>query len=94
MIAVPADELPAELQHGMHVEHDLAVDTARIRRELGYTELVSRPEALARTVAWERQHPPEGELGRPPDYAAEDGVLARLSRPDSRPTPTGGGGPR
>ncbi len=94
VIAVPPEELPGGMQHGMHFEHDLAVDTTRIRRELGYAELVPRPEALARTVVWERQHPPQGEQARPPDYAEEDGVLARLSRPDSRPDANRGGGLR
>lgn len=78
VIAVPAERLPEEMRHGMHVEHDLAVDTTRIRRELGFTESVPRAEALARTIAWERANPPEGARGQMPDYAAEDAVLARL----------------
>jgi hypothetical protein len=55
-------------------------DTARIRVELGYTERVDRAEALARTVAWERENPPPGAAGQPIDYADEDGVLAKLGR--------------
>jgi nucleoside-diphosphate-sugar epimerase len=34
--------------------HDLAGDTGRIRRELGYRETVSPPEAMKRSVYWER----------------------------------------
>jgi nucleoside-diphosphate-sugar epimerase len=80
VVAAPADHLPPEMQHGMHVEHDLAIDTTRIRRELGFAELVSRADALARTITWERAHPPEGARGQAPDYAAEDAVLNRLSK--------------
>jgi len=38
-------------------DYDLATDTASIRRDLGYRELVSRTDALAATVAWERARP-------------------------------------
>jgi nucleoside-diphosphate-sugar epimerase len=34
--------------------HHLVFDTGRIRRELGYAEVVSPEEAIARTIAWER----------------------------------------
>jgi hypothetical protein len=54
------------------------VDTTRIREELGYTEPVSRDEALRRTVAWERAHPPEEVDPQAFDYAAEDALLAEL----------------
>lgn len=45
----PMQELPHDFAH------HLAVDTTRIREELGYAEPVSREEGLARTIAWERQ---------------------------------------
>ena len=34
--------------------HHMASDSSKIRRELGYSELVSRREALRRTITWER----------------------------------------
>lgn len=34
--------------------HDLAADTTRIRRELGYQELVAPAEAMRRSIRWER----------------------------------------
>ncbi|MBO0720468.1 MAG: NAD-dependent epimerase/dehydratase family protein [Blastocatellia bacterium] len=37
----------------------LAAKTSRIRTELGYHEMISRVEALRRTVEWERANPPE-----------------------------------
>jgi len=35
--------------------HHLETDTSRIRNELGYREVISREEAIARTITWERQ---------------------------------------
>jgi len=37
-------------------EQDIIVSTEKIRRELGYREIVSLEEGLRRTVAWEREH--------------------------------------
>ena len=62
------------------LEHHLAVDTSRIRRELGYSEQVSRDDALKRCVEWERAHPPEQIDPQQFDYAAEDAVLEKLSQ--------------
>ena len=62
----------------MRTEQDLVTDSTRIRSELGYREIIDRETAIARTVAWERDHlPPAGEeLAR--QYADEDAVLARI----------------
>jgi hypothetical protein len=60
------------------MEQDLAVDTTRMRAELGYTEPVPRAEALRRTVAWARVNPPTDIPPIPFDYAAEDTVLDRV----------------
>ena len=76
VLAVPSDRLPPSLAPDIDATQDFVSDTSRIRKELGYTEIVSRDEALRRTVAWERDHPP---ANRPPesfDYAAEDQVIA------------------
>jgi nucleoside-diphosphate-sugar epimerase len=48
---VPDDDLPPELATPIVHAHDLAYDTSRIRDELGYAELVSPDEAMARTIA-------------------------------------------
>lgn len=78
---VPDDALPATLREPVDHRVDLALDTTRIRCELGYAERVAPGEALRRTVAWERAVPaPAGEL--PVDYAAEDAVNA--TRPQRR----------
>jgi nucleoside-diphosphate-sugar epimerase len=72
-------DLPAHLREsGMDWRHDWAVNTGRIRRELGYVEPVTLRDALARTVAWERANPPAAVDAAQFDYAAEDGALARV----------------
>jgi nucleoside-diphosphate-sugar epimerase len=73
VIAIPPGRLPIPF----HTAQPLILDSSRIRREVGYTEPVSLAEALRKTVAWERAHPPE----QPMDYAAEDTLLAELKIP-------------
>jgi nucleoside-diphosphate-sugar epimerase len=58
-------------------EQDLVLDTSRIRRELGYRDVVPLETGLQRTVAWERSHPPEPAPAAP-DYAAEDRALEQV----------------
>ena len=80
VVVVPEDRLPGRLDWGLDTEQRWVADTARIRRDLGYRETVTRDEALRRTVRWERAHPPEEAGSTPFDYAAEDAALAGLSR--------------
>lgn len=62
------------------------LDLTRIRTELGYRDALGVREALARTVRWYVEHPPEpgGDveraLGDPFDYAAEDRLIAAWRR--------------
>lgn len=76
IVAAPPDRLPASLRFDLNTTQDLVSDSSRIRRELGYAERVPPGEALARTIAWERAHPPADP--RPFDYVAEDAALAAL----------------
>ena len=67
-------ELPPAVEHKA-----LDTDSGRIRRELGFVEVVTPGEALERTVAWERANPPERPSGLGLlDYDAEDALLAEL----------------
>jgi nucleoside-diphosphate-sugar epimerase len=80
VVAAPDGTLPDHLawwRKGDHRQH-LVVDATRIRRELGYEEVVPLDEALRRTVAWERANPPENVGSEAFDYTAEDAVMATL----------------
>jgi nucleoside-diphosphate-sugar epimerase len=52
---VPAAALGDNLAEPYNWEHNLAANTERIRQELGYREVISRDDALARTIEWERR---------------------------------------
>jgi nucleoside-diphosphate-sugar epimerase len=63
-------------------DHHLVADTSRIRRELGYREVVSREDGLRRALAWYADNPPDdpktaGKL----DYEAEDQALVTIRAP-------------
>ena len=71
---IPDDQLPLALRQPFDFTQHLELDTARIRRELGYDETVDEAEGLRRTIEWELQalhHVPDHRL----DYAAEDEAL-------------------
>jgi nucleoside-diphosphate-sugar epimerase len=76
VVVLPDDGLPAHLRAPYRIVADLAYDTTRIRRELGYAEPVAAVEGLGQTVTWERAL---GLTPRDPtlfDYGAEDRALA------------------
>ena len=79
VVVVPDGRLPPKLRPpaGDYSQH-LVADTGRIRRELGFMEPVPREEALRRTIEWERARRAQGDA-MPPDYEAEDAVLAELA---------------
>jgi nucleoside-diphosphate-sugar epimerase len=77
-VIVPDEELPAHLRAPYHLAHHLDGDTTRIRRELDYTERVSRSEALQQTVAWQRANLPAQIDAALFDYATEDALLNSL----------------
>ena len=78
VIAAPNEKLPEHLKAVASFEHNLIIDTSRIRNELGYTEKVSRNEALSKTIAWERANPPLEIDPKKFDYAAEDAAFETL----------------
>jgi len=82
VVALPAIQLPPSLRREMFdFSQQYEVDSSRIRRELGYSEIVSFDEALRRTIAWERANPPEKIPPENFDYAAEDAALAARQKP-------------
>ena len=54
------------------------MDSTRLRAELGFREPIVPDEAICRTIAWERKHPPAHIDARQFDYAAEDAAVARF----------------
>ena len=78
LVLLPMADAPPHLRLPVRLEQHWVVDSSRIRSELGYEEPVALPEALARTIDWERKNPPPFNPAAF-DYAAEDaaGVRAR-----------------
>src|SRR5262249_39654636 len=68
----PGDRAPAAPKSRGDGRQHWAIDTQRIRRELGYRERVPRAEALRRTIEWARANPPAQVNADEYDYAAED----------------------
>jgi nucleoside-diphosphate-sugar epimerase len=54
IVRTPASELPEADRMAQDFAHHLAYDTIRIRRELGYKEVVPHHESLTRTIELER----------------------------------------
>jgi nucleoside-diphosphate-sugar epimerase len=75
VMLVPRGRLSEPLRGGINAEQDIVVDSSRIRKELGYVERVGLDEALRRTIAWERAHPPEKVDPKEFDYDVDDSFL-------------------
>src|SRR5262249_43014907 len=78
VVAMPEARLPEHLRNPVDWRYDIVGDTSKLRADLGYREPVPLDQAMARTVAWERQHPPEKFDATSFNYTAEDAVLERL----------------
>jgi nucleoside-diphosphate-sugar epimerase len=73
---VPSSLCPEHLKMPGNLQQHWVPDSGRIRRELGYREVVPLEDALKATIAWLREHPPQFDAGKF-DYAAEDAWLER-----------------
>ncbi len=80
-VVLPVERTPQHLIKPGNAAQHWAASSARIRRELDYAEPVALDEAIRRTIAWTRNHPPETglEFLAPIDYAAEDAARAARS---------------
>jgi nucleoside-diphosphate-sugar epimerase len=76
-VIVDDDEAPASVRIAGNFAQHLVPDTRRIRSELGYREPIAREEAIRRTIAWEREHPPTAVDPARFDYVAEDEAARR-----------------
>jgi len=80
VVSLARDRTPQHLIPPFRAEQHWTASSARIRDELGYRETVSRAEALARTVAWERMNPASFDPAAF-DYEAEDRAMAAAGVP-------------
>ncbi len=67
---------------GIDTTQDATVDSSRIRKELGYSEIVDLDEALARTIEWERSNPIFSQMMGPVffDYEGENRLADEIHR--------------
>lgn len=84
MVIVPKKQMPDTWELKENLRQHWITDSTRIRTELGYTEMIEHHEALKRTIAWERKHPPEtiADIGQTKllNYQDEDAILANLQQ--------------
>lgn len=76
-VVLPHDRTPKHLLWPGKTAQHLVVSSERIRKELGYRELIAREEAIRRTIDWDRANPPTHPLAQF-DYPAEDEALAQF----------------
>jgi len=74
IFVVPSGLCPEHLKMPGNLQQHWAPDSGRIRRELGYREVVPLENALRTTIAWVREHPQQFDASKF-DYAAEDAYL-------------------
>ena len=77
-VVLPRQETPKHLLMPGNAAQHLAGSSQRIRRELGYRELVDPDEAFRRTIEWERENLPAQPLFGVFRYEEEDAALALL----------------
>lgn len=75
-IVLPHDQAPTHLHWPGNTAQHWVATAARIRRELGYREILRSEETIRRTIAWERANPPAQILAQL-NYEAEDESLAQ-----------------
>lgn len=75
-VVLPASRTPRHLWFAPNPAQHMVVSSEKIRKELGYTEMVDMDEAIRRTISWEQACPPARVDLESFDYAAEDQALA------------------
>jgi nucleoside-diphosphate-sugar epimerase len=79
VICLPEGDMPPHLRAPYNFDQHWITSTQRIRDELGYSEVVSRSEALRRTIEWQSTNSPPPAVLPGFDYTKEDETLARAS---------------
>jgi nucleoside-diphosphate-sugar epimerase len=76
-VVLPHNRTPKHLLSPGNTAQHVVASSERIRKELGYHELLPREEAIRRTIEWERSNPPQ-QSSTQFDYAAEDEALRQF----------------
>ena len=76
-VVLPRKDLPERFEY-LDWSQDLATSTERIRRELGYREIVPYEVGLSRMVQWQRAHPNDKLAPTAEQYADDDRILAGI----------------
>jgi nucleoside-diphosphate-sugar epimerase len=80
-VVAPSAQMPTGLRDSRPDvwDHHLVSETSRIRRELGYREVVGREDGLGRALAWYAESPLPHPAASPDlDYAGEDEALVMI----------------
>jgi nucleoside-diphosphate-sugar epimerase len=78
-IVLPHDRTPKHLLWPGNTAQHVVASSERIRKELGYRELLPREEAIRRTIEWERANPPAMPTAQF-HYDAEDEALRQFKK--------------
>ena len=78
-VVLPHDKTPKHLLWPANTAQHVVASSERIRKELGYRELLLRDESIRRTIEWERANPPSQPLAQF-DYAAEDEAVIQFKK--------------
>lgn len=68
-----------KIPQGMNLNQSIDMSSEKIRRELGYQEIVSLEDALKKTIQWETSHPPAIIPAENFDYELEDRLIRERS---------------
>ena len=75
IVTVDDKDLPDSIKLPHDWNYEMATDTNKIRKELGYREIVDETEALRRTIEWEQTCIATADR---PNYSEVDALLERL----------------
>jgi nucleoside-diphosphate-sugar epimerase len=75
-VVLPRERTPRHLLQPGNAAQHIVASSERIRAELRYKEVVDIDEAIRRTIAWEKNNPPNTINPQQFDYDAEDAALA------------------
>jgi nucleoside-diphosphate-sugar epimerase len=78
IVVLPRERTPKHLLGPGNFAQHWIMSSELIRRELGYKECIDSEEAIRRTMAWERAHPPAQFDRSLFDYAAEDAAARAM----------------